>query len=101
MDENKLNCPVCGSELFISERVVYCSNPDCNYTGNATTMNRPYRGDYPFILLPLAFLIVVMGLVLIFISMIFFTATMFFIFIPFILPIPILRKLFKRKRNNK
>jgi hypothetical protein len=99
MAENILNCPICGSELFINERAVYYSNPECNYVGNLTPMNRPYKRYYHPILLPLVFLILVIGLILIFISMIFFTATMFFIFISFILPIPILRKLLKRKRN--
>lgn len=100
MAENLMNCPICGSELFISEKAIYCSNPRCNYTSNLALI-KAYKKDYLTIsLLPIALLIIAIGLILIFISMIFFTTTVFFLFIPFILPIPILRKIKRRKSNS-
>ncbi|MCP8307438.1 MAG: hypothetical protein H3Z52_02105 [archaeon] len=100
MAENVMNCPICGSELFISEKAIYCSNPKCNYVSNIAPTYRAYKKDHLTILLPFAFLIIAIGLILIFITMIFFTATVFFLFIPLIFPIPILRKLFKRRKIN-
>ncbi|MGQ9469025.1 MAG: hypothetical protein ACUVTD_04275 [Nitrososphaerales archaeon] len=97
MAENVMKCPICGSELFISKRVVYCSNPKCNYASNIAQINAYKRDSFTISLLPFAFLLIAIGLI--FITMIFFTANVFFLFIPFILPIPILKKI-KRKRST-
>jgi len=99
MAERLMNCPVCGSELFISERAIYCSNPKCNYSSYIASTQRLRRKDYT-IFLPFAFILIAVGLVLIFI-MIFYTANVFFIFIPFIFPIPILRKIKRRIKPSK
>ncbi|MCP8313871.1 MAG: hypothetical protein H3Z53_05815 [archaeon] len=101
MAENVMNCPICGSELFISESAIYCSNSRCNYVSNVSPTQRLYKKDSFTIFLPFAFLIIAIGLILIFISMIFFNATVFFLFIPFILPIPILKKIKKRQSTQK
>ncbi|MCP8320701.1 MAG: hypothetical protein H3Z52_07150 [archaeon] len=101
MAENVMNCPICGSELFISERAIYCSNPRCNYASNMAPIKAYKKDSLTISLLPFAFLIIAIGLFLIFVSMIFFTATVFFLFIPFIFPIPILRKIKRRQSNSK
>jgi len=100
MAENLINCPVCGSELFISGEVVYCSNPKCNYSSDIASAQKSYKKEHLTIILPLAFLFIAIGLILIFVSMIFINTTVFFIFIPPIIPIPLLRKIFKRRRRT-
>jgi len=99
MAEHIMYCPICGSELFISERAIYCSNPKCNYASDIASTQRSYKKDYT-IFLPFAFIIIAIGLILIFI-MIFYTANVFFIFIPFVFPIPILRKIRRRMKTSK
>ncbi|MGQ9468282.1 MAG: hypothetical protein ACUVTD_00375 [Nitrososphaerales archaeon] len=100
MAEHIRRCPLCGSELFMSERATYCSNPRCNYLSDVAPIHKVYKGNDLLIgLLPLAFMLIVLGLILIFISLI-FAAIVTFFFIPFILPIPFLRRLLKRKRST-
>ncbi len=99
MAEHSMSCPICGSELFISGRAINCSNPKCNYSSKTASTQRVHKRDYTMFL-TFAFIFIALGFISIFV-IVFFSANVFFIFIPFILPIPILRKIKRRLKASK
>jgi len=99
MAEHVVRCPLCSSVLFISEKVLYYSNPQCSYVSDLATNKVNNGSDLPINLLPLAFILITIILIFVFINLI-FAETMIFLFIPIILPIPFLRRLIKKKRST-
>jgi len=95
-------CPICSSELYIGRGSSFCSNPSCSYRGSNIFISykKHMMSNSVESLIPLAFILIALGFILLAITLI-FAASTFILFIPFILPIPFLRKLVRRSSLSK